>query len=227
MKSIIYEQLINMQDAEYREFQSRLVPTVSLERMIGVRAPSLRVLARKMKKEGIDECFLRELPHEYYDENNLHAFLISEINDFDRCITEIERFLPHVDNWATCDGLRPKCFAKNKEKLLPFIDGWIASVHPYTVRFGEEMLMLHFLDGEDFKEEYLLKCASIISDEYYVNMMTAWFFATALALQYESAVKYIEQRRLPPFVHGMSIRKACESFRITEEHKAYLKTLRL
>lgn len=227
MKSIIYEQLINMQDAEYREFQSRLVPTVSLERMIGVRAPSLRALARKMKKEGIDECFLRELPHEYYDENNLHAFLISEINDFDRCITEIERFLPHVDNWATCDGLRPKCFAKNKEKLLPLIDGWIASVHPYTVRFGEEMLMLHFLDGEDFKEEYLLRCARIISDEYYVNMMTAWFFATALALQYESAVKYIEQRSLPPFVHGMSIRKACESFRITEEHKAYLKTLRL
>lgn len=224
-KSKIQDQLFELQDLTYRNFQSKLMPTVAIEKIIGVRTPALRQIAKKLY--GTDDAaeFLGKLPHQYFDENQLHAFLISLIKDFDSAITAIENFLPYIDNWATCDQLHPKkAFSKNLDALLKNIKIWIKSGETYTIRFGVEMLMAHFLD-ENFSPEHLKLVASIKSTEYYVNMMCAWYFATALAKQYDSTVCYIEEKKLDPDVHAKTIRKAIESNRITDEQKKYLRTL--
>ena len=219
----IQKTLFGMADEKYREFQVKLIPNIDKATIIGVRTPELRAYAKKIK--DCSEDFLSELPHKYYDENNLHAFLISEIKDYEKCIAELEKFLPYVDNWATCDMMSPKCFKKNKERLLTKIHEWLGSDRVYTVRFGIEMLMTHFLD-EDFDKKHLSAVAKIKSEEYYINMIIAWYFATALAKQWDSAVKYIENGSLSVWVHNKTIQKARESYRITAEQKEYLNSLK-
>ena len=213
-------------DAAYAEFQAKLTPSVNRELFIGVRVPEVRALAKQLKNEPAAADFLRALPHKYYDENMLHGLLVSEIKDYGEAVRETDRFLPYVDNWSVCDILSPKVFKKHKAELLDKIRAWAASGETYTVRFGIEMLMSHYLD-EDFRPEYLDIPAGLRSGEYYVNMMIAWFFATALAKQWEAAIPYLEQGRLDPWVHKKTIQKARESYRITEAQKAYLKTLSL
>lgn len=221
----IREELFRLQDVPYRDFQSHLIPTVESAEFIGVRTPALRAYAKSLLRQTDSTPFLRDLPHRYFDENQLHAFLISEIRDFDRCIEEVERFLPYVDNWATCDQLSPRVFRAHKPELLAHIQTWLRSTHTYTVRFAIGMLMQHFLD-DAFNPSYLDLVASLRSDEYYINMMIAWFFATALAKQYAAAVPYLQQRRLDAWTHHKTIQKAVESNRISPEHKEYLRTLR-
>lgn len=218
----IKQELLNLKDEEYKKFHAKLMPTVNPDTIIGIRTPVLRAYAKNVKDTG---DFLSQLPHEYYEENNLHAFLIERISDFDECIRELDRFLPFVDNWATCDMMRPKVFKKNCDKLILKVKEWLKSTHTYTVRFAIGMLMVHFSD-ENFKEEYLEWAASVKSDEYYVNMMLAWYFATALTKQYDSAIKYIEKNKLSLWVHNKTIQKAVESYRISDEVKDYLKTYR-
>ena len=226
MIQLIREELFRLQDREYRDFQKKLIPTADPDTVIGVRTPELRkYAARLVKSDRIDE-FLSDLPHRYFDENQLHAFIVSEIRDFDRCVGEVTRFLPYVDNWATCDQMSPKVFRKHMEELLPHIREWMDSGETYTVRFGIGMLMQHFLDA-DFRPEYPERVAGIRSDEYYVNMMIAWYFATALAKQYEQVIPYIEGRRLEDWTHNKAIQKAVESYRITPEQNEYLRGLKV
>lgn len=221
----IREELFQLQDTKYRDFQAKLIPTVDVSRMIGVRTPDLRALAkREIKEPDVDE-FLASLPHEYFDENQLHAFIVSAMKDFDGAVRATEAFLPYVDNWATCDQMSPKVFKKRRADLIPYIEGWLRSEETYTVRFGIGMLMEHFLD-EDFEPRYLEMVAALRSEEYYVNMMIAWYFATALAKQYELALPVLQERRLDAWTHNKTIRKALESYRITKEQKEYLKTLK-
>ena len=222
----IQQRLFALQDAGYRDFQAALMPTVDKALVIGVRMPALRALARELKGTELAAAFMAELPHRYYEENNLHAALIGHIRDFDGCMAALEIFLPYVDNWATCDMMNPKALAKDKAALLERIRLWLQSNHTYTVRFGMGMLMRYFLE-EDFREEYLALVASVQSEEYYIRMMQAWYFATALAKQYEAAVQYLEQRKLPPWVHNKTIQKARESYRISGEQKEYLKSLKI
>ena len=223
--SEIREALFQLRDEEYRRFQAGLIPGIVPETMIGVRTPALRSLAKQLYRSGEYTGFLAELPHRFFDENQLHAFILSEMRDFEACIAETCRFLPYVDNWATCDQLSPQAFKKNRQRLLEYIPGWLASGHTYTVRFAIGMLMSHFLDA-DFDPEYLRMVSQVRSGEYYVRMMVAWYFATALAKQYDAAVRYLEERRLDGWVHQKAIQKAVESRRVSEEHKEYLKSLR-
>lgn len=220
------ELLFQLQDKGYRDFQSKLIPTIPAETIIGVRIPAIRKLAKEYGKDPESVEFLKQLPHTYYDENILHALLVAEIKDYEVCVKEVERFLPSVDNWAVCDIFSPKVFRKNKDKLIDKIIEWTASSHPYICRFGMEMLMTHFLD-EDFRVEYLEIPATVHSEEYYVNMMIAWFYATALAKQWDATIGYIEDQRLDTWTHNKTIQKARESYRITPEQKEYLKTLKM
>ena len=220
----IQNELFALSDADFRLFTAKLMPTMAFERVIGVRTPDLRNYCKNLDNEK-SEGFINQLPHKYYEEDNLHAFIIEKISDYDRCIYELERFLPYVDNWATCDMLRPKVLGTHKAKLISQIKKWLKSKDIYVVRFAIEMLMVHFLD-KDFKVEYMDLVASIESDEYYIKMMQAWYFATALAKQYGDAVKYIVDKRLDKWVHNKTISKACESFRVDKTHKEYLKTLK-
>lgn len=220
------ELLFQLQDKSYRDFQSKLIPTIPVETIIGVRIPALRKLAKEYGKDPESVEFLKQLPHTYYDENILHALLVAEIKDYEVCVKEVEHFLPYVDNWAVCDIFSPKVFRKNKDKLIDKIREWTASGQPYTCRFGMEMLMTHFLD-EDFRVEYLEIPAAVHSEEYYVNMMIAWFYATALAKQWDATIGYIEDQRLDTWTHNKTIQKARESYRITPEQKEYLKTLKM
>ncbi|MBR4763588.1 MAG: DNA alkylation repair protein [Lachnospiraceae bacterium] len=222
----IREELFRMQDTGYRDFQMKLIPTAGPETMIGVRTPALRKYAKALIKAGQADEFLKNLPHTYFDENQLHAFILSELKDYDLCIEETDRFLPYVDNWATCDQLSPRVFKKNHARLSEKIPEWISSQETYTIRFGIGMLMQHFLD-EDFDPVYPETVAGIRSEEYYVNMMIAWYFATALAKQYDTVLPYLEQRRLDPWTHNKTIQKAVESYRITSEQKEYLKSLKI
>lgn len=219
------DNLFALQDKEYAVFQSKLTPTVAPEKFIGVRVPEVRKLAKKLAQDEHLTSFLNELPHEYYDENMLHGLLISEIKDYDACIEETDKFLPYVDNWAVCDIMSPKIFAKNKDKLIEKIREWASSKDTYTCRFGIEMLMSHFLDG-DFEPEYLEIVAKVRSTEYYVNMMIAWFFATALAKQWDATIPYVENHKLDNWTHNKTIQKAVESYRITNEQKVYLRSLK-
>lgn len=222
----IRQRLFELQDVSYRDFQVKLIPTVETESMIGVRTPALRKLAREYgKREDIGE-FLQDLPHRYFDENQLHAFIISGIKDFETCIMYVEKFLPYVDNWATCDQMSPTVFKKKRQELLPYIREWVKSDRTYTVRFGIGMLMQHYLD-EDFDPSYPAMVAGIKSEEYYISMMIAWYFATALAKQYDTILPFIEEKRLDSQTHNRAIQKAIESYRITPEQKAYLKTLKI
>ena len=223
---MILEKLFALQDTAYRDFQGKLLPTVDPKSIIGVRTPDLRKLAKELVREDGSGTFLETLPHTYFDENQLHAFILSEIKDYDRCIALVERFLPYVDNWATCDQLSPKVFRKHKPELLTHIKSWLKSDKTYTVRFAVGMLMQHFLDN-DFSPTYPKMVAAIKSDEYYINMMRAWYFATALAKQYDTIIPYIKQKKLDAWTHNKTIQKAVESFRITPMQKEYLKTFRL
>ncbi len=221
----IQQRLFELQDTGYRAFTLPLLPGLDPGRVIGVRAPRLRALAKEIRKEGKERDFLSALPHVYFEENGLHAALLCLERDFEECVRELERFLPLVDNWATCDSLNPNVFKKHRAELLGLVPGWLGSEHAYTVRFGLGVLMHHFLDG-DFRPEVLDWAAALRSEEYYVNMMIAWYFATALAKQYDAALPYLTQRRLDPKTHSKTIQKAVESYRITDEQKTYLKSLR-
>ena len=222
----IVTELFKMRDVDYAQFQGKLIPTVSSDRVIGVRTPALRAFAKDLYKDPDIDEFLCATPHQYFDEDQLHAFVISLEKDFDKCIALVEKFLPFIDNWATCDQLSPKCFKKEQKKLLSYIKVWIKSNHTYTVRFAIGMLMQHYLD-DGFKTEYADMVAEVRSDEYYINMMIAWYFATALAKQYESVLPYLEQKRLDDWTHNKAIQKSVESYRITAEQKEYLKTLKI
>ena len=214
------------QDIGYRELQIRTTPSVEASRIVGVRTPALRSLAKELgKREDVGE-FLKILPHELFEEDQLHAFIISGYKDYGRAIDELERFLPYVDNWATCDQMSPKVFKKHRQELMEHIKKWIKSDKTYTVRFGVGMLMEHFLD-EDFDVRYAEMVAELRSDEYYVNMMIAWYFATALAKQYDEILPFIREERLAVWTHNKTIQKAIESYRITPEQKEYLKTLKI
>lgn len=222
----IREDLFSMQDLSYRDFHSRLMPDVDKDTVIGVRVPELRKYVKELAKDPEIREFLEDLPHQYYEENNVHGFLIQQMKEYEKCMEELEKFLPYINNWATCDMTSPKVFKKHKEELLKAVRRWIVSDHVYTVRYGIGMLMQHYLD-EDFREEYPQMVSEIQSEEYYVNMMIAWYFATALAKQYEAILPYIEKQKLDVWTHNKTIQKACESYRITPEQKAYLRTLKI
>jgi hypothetical protein len=221
----VYEMLLDVKDDKYREFQAKLVPNVSPDTIIGVRTPDMRKIAKEVFNSPEKDEFLKELPHKYYEENLVHFFIIAMIKEFDECIEKVEEFLPYVDCWPVSDQATPKSFKKNHAKLLPYIKNWIASDHVYTARFGIRMLMNEFLD-DDFKDEYLELVASKEGDDYYLKMMVAWYFATALAKKYDESVKYIEDRKLDDWIHKKAIQKAVESYRVTDEHKEHLKKYR-
>lgn len=223
--TIVTEKLISYSDEKNADFLSKLTPTVDRKRVLGVRTPILRKLAKNLYGTTEAEDFLGSTPHYYLEENTLHLFLLGLEKNFEKAITKVDEFLPFVDNWATCDGFSSLAFKKNTDRLSPYIDKWISSKKTYTVRFGVGMLLRYYLD-ENFSEEVLSKVSKISSDEYYVNMMIAWFFATALAKKWDYAVKYIRENRLSDFCHNKTIQKARESFRITEEQKSFLKTLK-
>ena len=221
----LYDKFVAVRDEEYRAFQVKLVPNIPAEAILGVRTPDLRQIAKEVFESADREAFLKSLPHTCYEENLVHFFVLAMIRDFDECVRRVEAFLPYVDCWPASDQATPKSFRKNHEKLLPYIEKWIASDHVYTARFGLRMLMNEFLD-EDFKEEYLALAASKQGEDYYLKMMIAWFFATALAKRYDETVPYLEQHRLDEWVHKKAIQKAIESFRVSDAHKEYLKRLR-
>ena len=230
MKELTYiqKELFKLQDTNYREFHSCLMPTINKDCIIGVRTPELRKLAGHLwkHKNSLVREFMNSLPHKYYEENNLHAVFIQSISEFDECLYYTENFLPYIDNWATCDMMVPKALGKNLPILKEKADTWIASGGEFAVRFGIGVYMRYFLD-EHFKESYLEKIASLRSDKYYINMMIAWYFATALAKQYNFSVKILKKQRLDKWVHNKTIQKAVESYRITETEKKYLRTLKI
>jgi len=221
----VYEILISYQDEKYRDFQSKLVPNIDKKTIIGVKTPQIRKIVKEIFNTKEATIFLQTLPHQYYEENLIHFFLISKIKDFDECVKEVEKFLPYINCWPVCDQATPLIFKKNHDKLLPLIKKWIDSSHVYTARFGMRMLMNEFLNN-DFKEEYLEWVSSKRGDDYYLKMMVAWFFATALAKQYNATIKYIENRCLDSWIHQKTIQKAVESYRVSDEHKEYLKKFR-
>lgn len=219
------KELFLLQDKQYREFQSRLMPTVDRNLVIGIRIPELRSFAKNFSKTDKVSVFLSDLPHTYYEENNLHAFLIEAEKDYDKCIRLLDEFLPYVDNWATCDMMSPKVLGKNRDRLINEIYRWIESGETYTVRYGINLLMKYYLD-EAFTDEYPRIVAEVESDEYYVNMMRAWYFATALAKKYDEVLSFITENRLDKWTHNKTIQKAVESYRITDEQKKHLKTMK-
>ena len=222
----IQKLLFTKQDIKYRDFQAPLFPNIDKEKMIGVRTPDLKKLAKELYGSELANSFIETRPHEYFDENQLHAFLISLIKDYETCLKEVDRFLPYIDNWGTCDQLSPKVFSKHKDELIISIKKWLKSKHTYTVRFAVGLLLALYLD-DSFKEEYMELVSAVKSEEYYINMMIAWYFATALAKQYDAAIEYIEEKKLSPWVHNKTIQKAVESYRISNEQKAYLKSLKI
>ena len=222
----IRDALLNEKDVKYKDFQGSLIPGVDAEYFIGVRTPRLRAMAKEYAKNKDIQEFLDDLPHKYFDENQLHAFIISGMKDYDKCVEELEKFLPYVDNWATCDQMSPGIFKKHKKEILPLTDKWMKSGETYSIRFGIKMLMEHFLD-DDFDPRYPEMVAGLRSEEYYVNMMIAWYFATALAKQYKSILPFIEEKKLEDWTHNKAIQKSVESRRITEEQKIYLKSLKV
>ena len=225
MQEKITKRLFELRDEKYRDFNASLIPNIDKERVIGVRIPILRKYAKELSKGEGRESILSSLPHKYLEENHLHAFFINDIKDFDICIFELERFLPCVDNWSTCDSIRPCSFYNNTDKLIPYIVRWLKSKHTYTVRFAIEMLMVYYLGGH-FDERFIDMVAEVESDEYYVNMMIAWYFATALAKKWDEAIKIIDDERLSLWVHNKTIQKALESYRVTDKHKEYLRNKR-
>ncbi len=222
----IRDALLNEKDVKYKDFQGSLIPGVDAEYFIGVRTPRLRAMAKEYAKNKDIQEFLDDLPHKYFDENQLHAFIISGMKDYDKCVEELEKFLPYVDNWATCDQMSPGIFKKHKKEILPLIDKWMKSGETYSIRFGIKMLMEHFLD-DDFDIKYAKKVSKVKSEEYYVRMMVAWYMATALAKQYDAVLPIMEDKKMEAWTHNKAIQKAVESYRVTDEHKNYLKTLKI
>lgn len=230
----IQSKLLELADPKYKEFHQGLVPTLNPDKIIGVRTPAVRTLAKQMRKDALNDpqaakklnAFLQDLPHEYYDENQLHAMIVAEEKDFDLALRQVEAFLPYIDNWATCDQLSPKAFRKKPDELLPHIYSWIDSGETYMIRFGVVTLMNNYL-GDNFLPGQMEKVAAIRSDEYYVKMAVAWYFATALGKRFDIARNYIEKRRLDPWTHNKTIAKCMDSDRVVEEHKNYLRMLRL
>ena len=222
----VQRELFAMQDLKYRDFHAKLMPTVDKGTVIGVRTPELRKFAKEYGKTEMAKIFLQVLPHQYYEENNLHGLLIEQIKDYEQCIEELERFLPYIDNWATCDLLAVRTVKKHLDLFIKEIYRWMESEHTYTIRFGMNMLMRYYLEDE-IKLEYPEKVAAVRSEEYYVNMMRAWYFATALAKQYEKILPFLEEQRMDVWTHNKTIQKATESYRITPEQKEYLRTLRI
>ena len=222
----LQEELFKLQDTEYRDFNSSLIPGIEKETVIGVRTPVLRKFAKEYAKSGETEQFMRELPHKYYEENNLHMMLIGQIKDYAECISELEKFLPYIDNWATCDLLAVRTVKNHLNSYIKKIDRWLESEHIYTIRFGINMLMRYYLE-EEFKLEYPGKVAAIRSEEYYVNMARAWYFATALAKKYDQVLPFLEEQKMDVWTHNKTIQKAIESYRITPEQKEYLRTLKI
>lgn len=221
----ILTELLKYKDDKYADFQRKLTPGVDENKFLGVRVPDARKISKKIVAEGDCDKFLDKLPHKYFDENLLHSLILSGIKDYDECLRRVEEFLPYVDNWAVCDTMSPKCFKKNRSDLLKHIKTWAKSKHTYTCRFGIDMLMSHYLD-EDFKPEYLIIPSKIHSKEYYVNMMIAWYYATALSKKWDETIIYLEENKLDTWVHNKTIQKAIESYRISDKQKKYLKTLR-
>ena len=221
----IRARLLEMQDPGYQNFQQKLLPNIPPEKVIGVRIPALRALARELAGTAAAADFLACLPHEYYEENNLHGFLLERISDYDTALAKVEAFLPCIDNWATCDTISPRVFAKNTDRLLEPVRRWIASDQTYTIRYGLGMLMRYYLD-QHFRPEYLAWAGSVTSEEYYVQMMVAWYFATALAKQPRAAWPWVAEPRLSPWVRAKAVQKALESRRITPEQKQALRALR-
>lgn len=222
----IRDRLFSLSDKGYADFTAKLIPTLTKEKFIGVRTPALRSLAKEIYRSGSYSEFFAELPHKYYEEDNLHGLIICQIKDADECIAELRRFIPFTDNWATNDCTRPPVLKKHPEKVFALASEYLKSEETYTLRFGIGLLLTYFLD-EGFDEKHLSLVAEIKSDEYYVNMMIAWYFATALAKQYESTLPYIESKRLSEWVHNKTIQKARESYRISDDRKAYLKVLKI
>ena len=224
----IQEILFKYQDPQYADFSAKLVPTLPRESFIGIRSPNYKLVLKVLKTLPLDVTndFLKELPHQYHEENCLHIALINKTKNYDECLAALENFLPYINSWAVSDGLNPPVLKKNKQLLLPKLEQWIRADAPFTKRVGMLLLMKYFLD-DDYKPEYLELPASIRSDEYYVNMMTAWLFAEALVKQWETALPFIQNKKLAPWTHNKAIQKACESFRVSDEHKEYLKTLRI
>ena len=222
----ITDQLFALQDVAFGNFQAKLMPNIDRNNIIGVRTPALRTLARKIAKTDAAQEFITKLPHRYFEENNLHAFIVAQTSDFDAAMRQTELFLPYIDNWATCDQFSPAVFKKHPDKLLIAIKRWIKSDRTYTVRFAIKMLMTFYLD-KHFCDEYPQMVTAVRSDEYYIKMMIAWYFATALAKQYDSVIKYLTDHRLDNWCHNKAIQKAIESYRITDEQKAFLRTLKV
>lgn len=222
----LQKKLFSMQDLSYRDFHSKLMPTIDKESIIGIRTPMLRKFAKEFAKTEECERFLNDLPHQYYEENNLHGFLLEMEKDYDRLVDKLDAFLPYVDNWATCDMMRPKVIKKHLKEFLPKVQEWISSDEVYTIRYGIGMLLSFYLD-EEFQQEHLEWVAQIRSEEYYVNMMIAWYFATALAKQYDVTIQYIKEHKLDEWTHNKAIQKAIESYRVTDEQKVHLRTLKI
>ncbi|MGL6114459.1 MAG: DNA alkylation repair protein [Cetobacterium sp.] len=225
---LIETELFKLKDEKYKDFHKNLIPNVKEDTLLGIRVPILRQFSKKLYKENpkLAEDFLKKLPHKYYEENNLHSFIIGNIKDFQEVMTLIEEFLPYVDNWGVCDSLAPKILKKYPKETYEKIKFWLNSPHPYTVRFAIGLLLSNYLDKE-FHEEMLDLVSKIKSDKYYINMMIAWYFATALAKQYESTIPYIQNKILSPWVHNKTIQKSIESKRISPDIKIYLKTLKV
>ena len=217
--------LMKVQDDKYKEFQAKLVPNIPFENIIGIRTPEMRKIAKEVFESKDRDLFLNDLPHKYYEENLIHFFVISMIKDFDETIKRVEEFLPYVDCWPVSDQATPKSFKKNHDELLPYIKKWIKSKHVYTARFGIRMLMNEYL-GDDFKNEYLDLVVSVKGEDYYLKMMVAWYFATALAKRYDETIPYFEKHVLSEWIHKKAIQKAIESYRVTDEHKEYLRNLK-
>ena len=222
----VRQELFELQDLKYRDFHAKLIPTMEKEKIIGVRTPALRGFAKKFGKTEESKLFIKKLPHQYYEENNLHGLLIEQIKDYDECLVELKRFLPYIDNWATCDLLALRLVKKHLDVFIKEIYKFMESEHTYIIRFGISMLMKYYLEDE-FNIEYPDKVADIRSEEYYVNMMRAWYFATALAKQYEQIIPFVEKKRLDVWTHNKTIQKAIESYRIRDEQKTYLRTLKI
>ncbi len=218
--------LFQHQDTAYADFSAKLIPAVPRDKIIGIRSPEYKIIVKQIKDDPVIPIFLSALPHDWHEENCLHVALINQIRDYAACVSALEQFMPYIDNWAVNDAVNPACFKKHHAELIHRVQAWISSSAPYTRRCGMKVLMANYLD-EDYKPEYLDLPADLRSDEYYVNIMTAWLFAEALAKQWDTAVTYLETCRLDPWTHNKAIQKACESFRIPDDRKAYLKTLKV